>query len=119
MDSTLQSDSGQASSPRVELNEVLAGHIQTSLGASYPDYRVTKVCVPDCPACLIDQILALEPIASLLKLYEKAQAGGYRVAVVDDKAELPRFIYFEASRYTYGLAQQEMLQAGYVKEVEW
>ena len=51
MDSTLQSDSGQASSPRVELNEVLAGHIQTELGASYPDYRVTKVCVPDCPAC--------------------------------------------------------------------
>jgi len=66
----------------------------------------------------VDQILAIPEIAALLALHEKADKVGGRLAVVDDKAELPRFIYFEASRYSYGLAQREMLQTGYVKEVK-
>ena len=69
-----------------------------------------------CP--LIDQILALEPLASLLALHEKAQARGYRLAMVDDKAGLPSPPKRGLWAQGYYQAQREMLQTGYVKEVK-
>ena len=39
-------------------------HIKEEFGASHPDYRVEKRCIPDCPACAYD--LALREVGEWL-----------------------------------------------------
>ena len=40
-------------------------HITEEFGASYPDYRATQNCIPNCPACAYE--LALKEVGEILQ----------------------------------------------------
>ena len=110
----------------MELGEKIAEIICGACGVMDCDIRCSMY--PACPDLNrdVDQILALEPLASLLKLHKKAQEKkGYEVVVVDRDAEFPEWYVPESelsleTGYSSGFCRgiDYCIQVGYVKEVK-